>query len=318
MDVLELKMLPIEKLKRMYCEYLTELGLSRATVATASVDAFYLLRKNGSDFFWQVISANDFEADAREALTKTLNENTHGNASRLVNGYLSHLRRFRNYVLGSQTMEKAQEANKSQKLVRKEKNVDIPKPSETQVEMFLAKWDALENYHLQENALDKLFFDLLPTNVDISDILLKASVLNDFYSTNIFSIYPVAKHILSLNIDDRLAVGDVTLVSDMQHVEIGGVKKNFYSFSSKYCSHHNPLAYPIYDSYVDAVLRFFRDQDGFAQFTNEDLKIYDQFKTILIVFRSYYKLDRFNLKEIDKYIWQLGKEYFPKNYGKSK
>lgn len=41
------------------------------------------------------------------------------------------------------------------------------------------------------------------------------------------------------------------LVPDMQKVEINGVVKNFYSFATKYCSHHNPLDYTIYDSYVD-------------------------------------------------------------------
>lgn len=197
-------------------------------------------------------------------------------------------------------------------------DVDVPEPSEKRVELYLAKWDALENYHLQENALDKLFFELAPNNTDISDILLKASALNDFYSTNIFSIYPVAKHILSMDIDARLDVGDITLISDMQHIRIGDAIKSFYSFSTKYCSHHNPLAFPIYDSYVDAVLRFFRDRDGFATFKNEELKEYVRFKSVLIDFRAFYKLERFNLKEIDKYIWQLGKEYFPKSYGKRK
>ena len=54
----------------------------------------------------------------------------------------------------------------------------------------------------------------------MSDILLKVAALNDFYSTNIFSDYPVAKHILSLNIDARLKSGDITLVSDLQKVTI--------------------------------------------------------------------------------------------------
>ncbi|UTW70364.1 hypothetical protein KHA80_07545 [Anaerobacillus sp. HL2] len=45
---------------------------------------------------------------------------------------------------------------------------------------------------------------------------------------------------------------------------IGEKKKNFYSFATKYCSHHNPLDYPIYDSYVDEVLRHFRNRDGFS------------------------------------------------------
>ena len=87
----------------------------------------------------------------------------------------------------------------------------MPKPSSEQVEFYLRAWDELENYHLQEDALDKLFFQLCPENLEMSDILLKVAALNDFYSTNIFSVYPVAKHILSLDIDARLESGDVTL-----------------------------------------------------------------------------------------------------------
>ena len=85
---------------------------------------------------------------------------------------------------------------------------------------YLNKWDSLENYVLQENALDKLFFKVYPSNTDIHDILIKCSSLNDFYSTNIFSIFPVAKHILNLNIDDRLKQGDTTLVNDIANVTI--------------------------------------------------------------------------------------------------
>ena len=113
-----------------------------------------------------------------------------------------------------------------------------------------------------------------------------------------------------------LKAGDTTLVGDIQHLTINGVEKNFYSFATKYCSHHNPLEYPIYDSYVDRVLRHYRDQDGFAEFKNEELKDYARFKELLIQFREFYGLQEYDLKQIDKYIWQLGKDYFPKNYGK--
>lgn len=78
---------------------------------------------------------------------------------------------------------------------KKKMDIDVPNPSIEQVEIYLTKWDGLENYHLQEDALNKLFFELCPKNTDVIDILLKASTFNDFYSTNIFSIYPVAKHI---------------------------------------------------------------------------------------------------------------------------
>lgn len=126
----------------------------------------------------------------------------------------------------------------------------------------------------------------------------------------------MAKHIQSLHIDERLKAGDTTLVGDIQHLTINGIEKNFYSFATKYCSHHNPLEYPIYDSYVDRVLRHYRDQDGFAEFKNEELKDYARFKELLIQFREFYGLQEYDLKQIDKYIWQLGKDYFPKNYGK--
>ena len=85
-----------------------------------------------------------------------------------------------------------------------------------------------------------------------------------------------------------------------------------YKKSSGYCSHHKPLDYPIYDSYVDEVLRYYRKKDGFAAFRNDELKNYTHFKSILESFRKFYQLDRYNLKELDKYIWQLGKAYFNK------
>ena len=193
--------------------------------------------------------------------------------------------------------------------------IDIPTPSIEQVEYYLQAWNKLEDYRLQEDALDKLFFDLCNKNVELSDILLKVVALNDFYSTNIFSVYPVAKHILSLDIDSRLNSGDITLVSDLQKVIIGGTVKNFYSFSTKYCSHHKPLDFPIYDSYVEKVLCYFRDRDCFSNFKTLELKDYKKFKDTLVEFKYFYGLDKYDLKKIDRYMWQLGKDYFPKNYG---
>ena len=36
---------------------------------------------------------------------------------------------------------------------------------------------------------------------------------------------------------------------------------------------------------------------------------------VILAFREYYGLTQYNLKEIDQYLWQLGKEYYPNNYG---
>lgn len=92
---------------------------------------------------------------------------------------------------------------------------NIPKPSRDEVEKYLLKWRQLEKYYNQERALNNLFFDLCPKNDDIEDILLKCSTLNDFYTTNIFDINAVANHILSLEIDERLEKGDLSLVEDI-------------------------------------------------------------------------------------------------------
>lgn len=115
---------------------------------------------------------------------------------------------------------------------------------------------------------------------------------------------PVAKHIQSVcNLDERLKTGDVTLVSDIQKVIISGVEKNFYSFASKYCSHHNPKDYPIYDSYVGKVLCYFEENDHFAGFKTKDLRDYEKFKGIIISFREFYGLEKYDLKQIDQYLW---------------
>ena len=61
---------------------------------------------------------------------------------------------------------------------------------------------------------------------------------------------------------------------------------------------------------ITILLKYFRDADNFYEFKNEALKDYARFKNILIKFRRQYSLDKFNLKEIDKYLWLLGKKSF--------
>ncbi|MGX3020870.1 hypothetical protein [Ursidibacter sp. B-7004-1] len=197
------------------------------------------------------------------------------------------------------------------KTISSEKN--LPKPSVVEVEKYLNYWKTLENYTAQEEALNKLFGQLMPKNELLSDVLLKASTLNDFYSTNIFSVYSVAKHIHSLKIDERLAKGDVTLVGDIQRVSINNKEKNFYSFATKYCSHHNPKAFPIYDSYVDKILCFFNKEYKFSSFKRVELRNYETFKSVLLAFQKHFGLEKFDLKQIDCYLWLQGKELFKKS-----
>lgn len=311
----DIKKRSLDVVRAAYKKYLNGQNLSKNTITTSSTDAFYIWRKQGADSFWDIIFSDNFETLGKETLLRLLRQYSSGNAEVNMNSYMAHLRRFRRFLQSGSVIEIPEVvpviANNREDSSIKTKQA-FPAPSAEQVEFYLAQWDSLEDYRLQEDALNRLFFELSPANKNISDILLKVSVLNDFYSTNIFKVFPVAKHILSLEIDDRLRHGDVTLVDDIKKVVIGGRTLNFYSFATKYCSHHKPLDYPIYDSYVDEVLRYYRKQEGFATFRNDDLRNYPRFKSILEEFRSFYQLYKYNLKELDKYIWQLGKTHFNK------
>jgi hypothetical protein len=194
----------------------------------------------------------------------------------------------------------------------------IPLPSPSEVETYLKQWAKLEDYAAQERVLERLFLHSEFTSNDCLDnVLLKCSVLNDFYSTNIFKIYPVACHILSLHIDERLARGDPNLVNDIATVAINGKTKRFYSFASKYCSHHHPAAFPIYDSYVEDVLLYFGRINPALRRQRDDLKDYPTFKVALLAFKAVYGLGAYSLKDLDHYLWLLGKQYFPKRYRKA-
>ena len=202
---------------------------------------------------------------------------------------------------------------------KKEPRPDVPRPCATEVEKYLKAWDDQDSYRLQEKALDKLFFEAYPRNTTIEDVLIKVTCLNALYSTNIFSPFTVAMHILNLGIDERLLAGDPSLVEDIALVTMGNNEtKNFYSFATKYCSHHQPKQYAIWDSYVDEVLKYFRDVDGFTVFADADLKSQARFKDVLYKFASFYGISQYTLKDLDRYLWQLGKDKFPqKRYQKS-
>ena len=312
----QIHQLSFEQIRDAYTEYLKAQNLSPLTVQTSRSDAFYLLRYDKSLDFWGMLQSDDFEEIAFSHLQIVLEERSKGNTSSNIGSYMAHLRRFRRFLCSDSKNSQpiSEEKTRTKRVSYKTGRSDVPSPTPQEVIAYQLSWDAMDDYREQEHALNRLFFTLAPGNKDLADVLLKVTTLNQFYSTNIFSIYPVAKHIQSLQIDDRLAAGDCTLVDDIQVVRLKEKTKHFYSFASKYCSHHNPEAFPIYDSYVDEVLRYFRDVDSFTTFRTSELKDYSRFKEILLMFRSFYGLEQFTLKEIDKYIWQLGKKYFPKTY----
>ena len=195
------------------------------------------------------------------------------------------------------------------------KEIKVPRPSVGEIKKYLKRWNSLENYTLQEKSLKKLFSKTYPHNVKIEDVLIKVCSLNDFYSTHILSPFTIAQHIVSLKIDKSLLKEDLILVNKIAEVKMNdGITRNFYSFATKYCSHHKPKTYPIYDYYVEKILMHFKRKDSFSDFIKDDIRQYPRYRDIIIEFRNFYGLEEYSLKQIDKYLWQLGKEYFPKTY----
>ncbi|MDO8464843.1 MAG: hypothetical protein Q7S46_06270 [Gallionella sp.] len=190
-------------------------------------------------------------------------------------------------------------------------------PTLSYVSSYLREWEQserLENYRLQEQSLKLLFKQFCPTNGVLEQVLLKVSTLNDFYSTNIFDTYSVAKHIRKIDIDHRLKNGDLSLVNELALVKIRDKNRNFYSFASKYCSHHFPDSFPIFDSYVEKMLMHYARADGFSSFRKDDLRNYDRFVKIIKEFQNHYGLGQFSLRQIDVFLWLAGKESFPPKY----
>lgn len=313
MDISNIRNFSIKELSDIFYKYLKDQNkFSENTIKTTITNSLYLYRNKGADKFWEIITSDNFENLFKEVFINHNNKD--------VNYYLYSLRRFKEFLelanTKYQVLKKADYLNN--KTVRIT-DVLLPTPSKQEVEEYLTRWDKLENYTLQERALNKLFHELCPKNTEMSDILIKISTLNDFYSTNIFSVYPVAKHIKNIkDIDARLAIGDVTLVDEIKLIKINDKERKLYSFATKYCSHHNSDAYPIYDKYVRNILIYFRNKDRFYEFKTDDLLEYSKYKDIIINFRKFYNLENYGLKSIDRYLWQLGKEYFPNNYKKAK
>lgn len=201
-------------------------------------------------------------------------------------------------------------APKERKARKMNANLNITTPCQSELEKWLKEWDKLENYRNQESALNKLFHDTYPRNVDLDDVLVKVATLNDFYSTNIYNIFAVAKHIYGLSrVDERLKSGDESLVNEIANVIVNGKARNFYSFATKFCSHHNDKDYAIFDSYVEQMLWHFQKRDKFGDFAREDLRDYAKFKKALNDLKAFYGL-QCDLKQLDMYLWQAGKMHF--------
>lgn len=184
-----------------------------------------------------------------------------------------------------------------------------PSPIECQKYLARAKLPENEHYTVQGNATEKLF-SLFPKNTNLEEVILKVAVLNKFYSTNIQDTFTVAKTICSLkDIDSKLKSGDFSVVNEIADaVRETKIKRRVYVFSSKYCAIHKLSVFPIFDNEAGNALLSLNKKYHFADFTKSTLRNYPDYVKLYRTFIKTFGLEQFSLREIDLYLWNLGKE----------
>jgi len=183
---------------------------------------------------------------------------------------------------------------------------NIQRPDPILIDDCKRRWASEKRYVVQEESIRLLFHDKFPKHDNLAEVLIKVTVLNDFYSTVIYSPLAVALRIVEVNPAARIASGDLSLVNEMKAVKIKENTINFYSFTSKYCCQHNPEAFPIYDKRVKEMLMYFQKLDRFDKFTEGDLQDYFRFVDVMKSFRRRYRLDQVPWRWIDRYLWFTG------------
>lgn len=186
----------------------------------------------------------------------------------------------------------------------------LPVPTVELVLEECSKFDNAPWNQLGDKALKELL-ENFPRNTDASHVLLKVMVLNKLYSTRVLDndVEPLARHIAGLGIDYLLEQGALKAV---EAIYTCPPLKKYYSFATKFCSWHNPSAYPIYDSYaVKCLWTYMKEekaanQKPFKTFSLDSLWYYEKYVATVTAFRDRYALDSLTFRQIDKFLWFTG------------
>ena len=83
-------------------------------------------------------------------------------------------------------------------------------------------------------------------NSNQDDVRMKVSALNDSDVRTLSIEEDMVRHIVALNIDDRLNRNDMTVVENIANISAHGKNHHLLHFASVYCNYHKPDVFPIY------------------------------------------------------------------------
>ena len=312
MDIEEIKNKEINQVKDLYREYLEKMGWSGQTIDSAIRETFFLWDKSGKDMFWDTVLSTEFDRVVRRELKYLLDIRATKGVDSRFGDYLFQIQHFRQYVISEFDVEKLElkKDYKENREYEKKYSVDLPTPSNEQVLIYLSKQKNIKEYYYREKAMEKLFQEMCVKNETVEDILIKVSSLNNVFDIGVNEVFRMVKHIESLDVDSRLKVGDITLVMDISRMKPGKITKNCFSLASKFCGYHKPEEYPMYNEYTEEILKYYRDKDGFSKFSDEDIRDYVKYKGIIMDFRKFYNLEKYDFLKLGQYMAQLGREFF--------
>ena len=178
--------------------------------------------------------------------------------------------------------------------------------------------EILELYS-EENELNENFLKLFKTFNDDKkkyDVLIKVAALNKIYSTAIVNINPVVKQIneisRSAESNPKTITEYVELVDKISKVNWTNSKgenfeRNNLSFASKYIHFSSNYKTPIYDSYIWIIIKGYLGQKNNEKISFENPKNFKEFYTVFEKFKIDLGLEHSSNYDIDKFLWQYGK-----------
>lgn len=199
---------------------------------------------------------------------------------------------------------------------------------------YIGLFDAKQK--LAEESIQRVI-DLNRTNTCLTDVLIKVVMINTLYSTFLNSNSPeetrgdqikeqgkrtlsvdqVARHIVEMantkELDKKIEIGDIEAVKLICSAS-GENWKSIYSFATKYCNWHNQDKFPIIDKYSRGILyyinKFIPKQFYCLSKMRNDMLDYEKYCGMYLEFKKNLDLNTFTYKDIDKFLWMFGKDYY--------
>jgi len=192
--------------------------------------------------------------------------------------------------------------------------VILVEPNNLNIEAILKQHDK-DGGNSINDSLTKLF-NSLNDETNEFEVSIKVAALNQIYSTAIQYIAPVVSQICKNinNNHETLSIGQyvetVDKIATVTWVSPTSAKQHIrcnLSFASKYIHFLSGRQLPIYDSYIWIVMIGYFNQRSKTKLSFAPPKSYREFYSIFLGFKRDFSLTKFTNYDLDKYLWQYGK-----------